>query len=77
MLNFDHAVTAVRAGNGNYRILDATDETAAFGLPEYLADKSYLVATPEGEILRTTAVAPVEENRVVIDTAARLTDSGD
>ncbi len=75
---FNHAITAVRdsAVPGGYILMDSTDETTRELLPSYLSDKSFLVATPEGDSLRTTAIAPYSENELVIVSNGRLEDDG-
>ncbi len=64
---FNHAITAIRTKDGQYRLLDSTDENTADWLPAYLDNKSYLVATPEGDTLRTSPVRPADENHAKID----------
>ena len=74
---FNHAITAVRdRATGKYQLMDSTDETTRDLLPAYLSDKSFLVATPEGDTLRTTPVAPAEENLVFIRSRAAIGDDG-
>ena len=64
---FNHAITAIRTKDGKYSLLDSTDENTADWLPAYLDNKSYLVATPEGDTLRTSPVRPADENLTRID----------
>ena len=59
---FNHAITAARTADGKYVLMDSTDESTADLLPQYLQDKSYIVATPEGETLLTSPVAAASEN---------------
>ncbi|MDD4735791.1 MAG: DUF3857 domain-containing protein [Kiritimatiellae bacterium] len=73
---FNHAIVAVLNSDGDYQLMDPTDESTAELLPAYLNDRSYLVATPEGETLRTSPIIPAEENLMRIRTTARLTPDG-
>ena len=72
---FNHAIAAVRL-DGAYQLMDPTDETTRELLPPYLGDKSYLVATPEGDPLRTSPIVPADKNLVRIRTEGELTDDG-
>ena len=56
--------------------MDPTDESSRDLLPSYLSDMSYLVATPEGEMLRTSPVKPVDENMLRIDSTGTLSADG-
>ena len=56
--------------------MDPTDESSRDLLPSYLSDKSYLVATPEGDVLRTSPVKPVAENMLRIDSTGTLSPDG-
>lgn len=73
---FNHAISAVRLGEGRYQLLDSTDETTSDLLPTYLNDKSFLVATPEGDTLRTSPLEPAEKNLVRISTELTLDPAG-
>ena len=59
-----------------FTLMDPTDESSRDLLPSYLSDKSYLVATPEGEMLRTSPVKSVEENMLRIDSTGTLSADG-
>ena len=54
---FNHAIVAAvsekpgAVGADRYILMDPTNENSARLLPEYLCEKSFLVATPEGEAL--------------------------
>jgi len=74
---FNHAVVAARNPDGTYLLMDPTDESTKDLFPAYLADRSYLVATPEGDPLRTSPIVPAEKNLVRIETQARLGPTGD
>ncbi|MFC1451765.1 DUF3857 domain-containing protein [Verrucomicrobiota bacterium] len=73
---FNHAIVAVRGEDGSYILIDPTEETATERLPAYLNDKSYLVATPEGDTLRTSPVDPAARNLMRIRTEARVDADG-
>jgi transglutaminase-like putative cysteine protease len=66
---FNHAITAVRNEDGSWQLMDATNENTRDLLPAYLSYRSYLVASPEGETLKTSPVTPPEKNmlRIAID----------
>ena len=74
---FNHAIVALRDGPGAYTLMDPTDENTSELLPAYLNDKSFLVATPDGDTLRTSPIDPVENNLMKIETRARLETDGD
>ncbi len=69
---FDHAITAVRQPDGHYLLMDSTDDNTRRLLPSYLSNKSYLVATPQGDPLRTTPIVPADQNLMQIRTTGRL-----
>ncbi len=73
---FNHAITAVREAEGRYTLMDATDEKTVQLLPSYLNNKSYLVATPEGETLRASPIDPPSVNMMHINTSAHIDDRG-
>lgn len=73
---FDHAITAVREPGGSYLLMDSTEEATRNLLPAYLNDKSYLVATPEGDKLRTTSIEPAEQHMMLINTIGELKENG-
>lgn len=73
---FNHAITAVEEAEGTYLLMDSTDENTRELLPAYLNNKSYLVAKPQGDVLRTTPVVPAHENLVHIATTARYRPGG-
>ena len=74
--SFNHAITAARMKNGSYMLMDSTNENAADLLPQYLNNKSFIVATPEGETLMTSPVSPVEDNMSTAKTTVKLADDG-
>ena len=71
---FNHAIVAV--GEESYTLMDPTDESSRDLLPSYLSDKSYLAATPRGDILRTSPVKPVSENRLRVDSTGTISPDG-
>ncbi|MBR1870257.1 MAG: DUF3857 domain-containing protein [Kiritimatiellae bacterium] len=73
---FNHAITAVKTADGNFMLMDPTDESSRELLPAYLSNRSYLVATPEGEELQTSPVVPASQNSVVADTRGTLAGDG-
>ena len=76
MINFNHAITCVELTPGHYTLMDPTNENSKQLLPSYLCDKSYLVAKPNGETLRTTPIIPVDKNLMDIITDGQLDNSG-
>lgn len=72
---FNHAITAAKIGN-DYVLMDSTDENTKELLPSYLDNRSYLVATPQGEKLRTSPVIPAEQNLLRIETTGSLDARG-
>jgi transglutaminase-like putative cysteine protease len=73
---FNHAITCVENDDGTYILMDPTDENTKELLPAYLCDKSYIVAKPEGDILRTSPIVPAEENMMTIETTGELDSKG-
>lgn len=74
---FNHAITAVRdRESGAITLMDPTNETTRDLLPSYLSDRSYLLATPEGDPLRTSPVQPAGNNLVEIRTSGELSGDG-
>lgn len=73
---FNHAITAVRRSDGAYLLMDSTDENTKQLLPAYLGHKSYLVACPEGDTLRTSPISPAAENMMRITTTSAVDETG-
>ncbi|MBN2298517.1 MAG: DUF3857 domain-containing protein, partial [Deltaproteobacteria bacterium] len=73
---FNHAISCVRKKDGTYTLMDATDESTKELFPAYLNNQSYLVATPQGETLLTSEVAPPEKNMMHIETKGSLDEQG-
>ncbi len=63
---FNHAIAGVELQNREIMLLDPTNETTNDPLPQYLADRSYLIAEKDGDILRTTPVISGKENNLLI-----------
>jgi len=72
---FNHAIVAVQH-EGKFILMDPTDEATRELLPSYLDDRSYLVATPEGESLATSIVEPADKNLLKIRTHGSVDESG-
>ncbi len=73
---FNHAVTCVEEKSGKYLLMDPTDENTKDIFPAYLCNKSYLVAKPQGETLKTTKIIPADKNMMLITTNATVNDAG-
>lgn len=79
-LFFNHAIVAVLSeksgatGSERYILMDPTNENSARLCPEYLCEKSFLVATPEGETLLESPALPAEENLSTIETKSEIRD---
>ena len=77
-LAFNHAIVAARpedtdvTGADKYILMDPTNESSSRLLPEYLCEKSFIVATPDGEGLMESAALPAEGNMVSIETESRV-----
>lgn len=72
---FNHAIACVKQ-DGKIILMDPTDESSRDLMPSYLSNKSYLVATPEGDPLRTSPVVSPKENSLVINTKGMLEPTG-
>ena len=72
---FNHAITAVRNEDGSWQLMDSTNENTRDLLPAYLCNRSYLVAHPDGDPLRTSPVIPPEDNMLTIQVNAALEDN--
>ena len=79
---FNHAIVAVRAPGApganadGFILMDPTNESTADIFPAYLGDKSYLVATPEGEPLHVSQVYPASRNAVTVRSTGTLEEGG-
>ena len=73
---FNHAITCVEQKSGNYMLMDSTNENTKDIFPAYLCNKSYLVAKPQGETLKTSKIIPATKNMMQITTHATVNDAG-
>ncbi len=73
---FNHAVVAVETAPEQYLLMDPTFETTTELFPSALANMSYLVAKPEGDCLRRSAIVPAQANQMKISTAAAVAPDG-
>ena len=86
---FNHAIVAVARASvkgdlaplgqrmdAKYLLMDPTNEMTKDLLPAYLADRSYLVARPDGEGIRRAAIATADENAVAVETEVELEPGG-
>ena len=73
---FNHAITCLREEDGSYLLMDSTDENTKQLFPAYLNNRSYLIATPEGETLRTSPIQPAEQNMMHIESRGSLDAGG-
>ena len=73
---FNHAVTAALGDDGEYVLMDSTDENTKDIFPSYLQNMSYLVARPEGETLLTSPIIPAENNLTKITSRGSLDQTG-
>jgi transglutaminase-like putative cysteine protease len=73
---FNHAIVAVELKEGEYTLMDPTDEHTRDLLPSTDCNQSYLVCREEGEKLRTSPVQSPEEHMMRIKTTGVLAASG-
>ena len=73
---FNHAIAAVDRGNFDYVLMDPTNENTKDIFPAYLNDKSYIVARPEGDQLRTSPTPSPDHNTLSAVTRGRLKKDG-
>ncbi|MDF7807349.1 DUF3857 domain-containing protein [Pontiellaceae bacterium B12219] len=73
---FNHAVTAALGDDGEYILMDSTDENTKDIFPSYLQNMSYIVARPEGETLLTSPIIPAEDNLLKITSSGSLDKAG-
>ncbi|HOP47635.1 MAG TPA: DUF3857 domain-containing protein, partial [Desulfobacteraceae bacterium] len=74
---FNHAVVCVINKDGSHTLMDPTDENTKELFPAYLNNQSYIIATPEGETLRTSPIETAEKNMMRIWTDAGLNNDGE
>lgn len=75
-VDFNHAIVSVQLTNGQYILMDPTDEHTRDLLPAGDCNRSFLVCRPEGEKLQTSPVQPPEEHMMRITTTGVLTAAG-
>ncbi|MBQ6473191.1 MAG: DUF3857 domain-containing protein, partial [Victivallales bacterium] len=73
---FNHAITALLNDDGGYTMMDSTDEGTSALFPAYLSHNSYLVARPEGDVLRTSPTIPATDNLLTISTHGDIDANG-
>jgi transglutaminase-like putative cysteine protease len=73
---FNHAIAAVRNDDGTYILMDPTDEQTRDMQPAYLCDRTYLVATPQGEKLLVSNIIPASKNMMGIETQGHIDAKG-
>ena len=74
---FNHAITAVRdPDRRRFILMDSTAENTRDLFPAYLNNLSYLVATPEGESIALSNIAPYDENLVAIRSTGEIAADG-
>ena len=73
---FNHAIVCVKNKDGSYLLMDPTNENTKELFPAYLNNQSYLVATPKGDTLRTSAITPADKNMLHIVTSGKLNSAG-
>jgi hypothetical protein len=69
---FNHAIAAVELKQGEYILMDPTNENTRDLLPDSDRDQSYLVCRPEGDKLRISPIRPAEENLMRVKTTGQL-----
>ncbi len=74
--DFDHAIVCVELKQGEYTLMDPTDENTRDLLPTYDCNRSYLVCRPEGETLKLSPVPPPDEHMLNVKTTGTLDANG-
>jgi len=74
--DFNHAIVGVETEKGHYVLLDPTDQHARDLQPWYDGNQSYLVARPEGDIIRVSSFASPDDNLMRIETSGSLSATG-
>ena len=73
---FNPAIVAWETAPGQYQLMDPTCESTQEFFPAYLANQSYIVARPEGDVLRRSPSPPPENNLLGITTVASIAPDG-
>jgi hypothetical protein len=74
--DFNHAIVSVQLKQGEYLLMDPTDENTRALLPTGDCDQSFLVCRPEGEGLKISPVQPPEDHLMRVVTSGTLTPEG-
>ena len=74
--HFNHAVVAWETAPGQYQLMDPTCESTKEFFPAYLANQSYIVARPDGDVLRRSPSPPPEDNFLSVTTVASFDRHG-
>jgi transglutaminase-like putative cysteine protease len=74
--NFNHAIVGVETSKDHYALLDPTDQHARDLQPWYDGNQSYLVARPEGDVIRVSEFKAPGENLMRIKTTGVLGATG-
>ncbi len=74
---FNHAIAAVRKGDGIYSYLDPTDDLCRDFLPAYEQDKGVLVSTKEGTDIDFTPILSPQRNMGRIVARSEINEEGD
>lgn len=72
---FNHAIVAIDL-NGEYVLMDPTDESSRDLFPSYLSNSSYLVCRPEGETLQITPTISAKENSLIVNSDGKMESDG-
>jgi len=73
---FNHAIVGVELEKDQIVLMDPTDENTRELLPDYDRNQSYLVARPDGDVIRLSPIQPPEENMMRITTTGTLNADG-
>lgn len=68
MTFFNHAIAGAKLENGKDILMDPTDETSSVLFPAYEANMSYLIASLEGDTLKTSPPVSPDINKVEVKT---------
>src|ERR1051325_6937510 len=73
---FNHAIVSVELNQGDYVLMDPTDENTRDLLPSSECNQSYLVCRPAAGVMRISPINPPEENMMRLKTTATLNAAG-
>ncbi len=74
--DFNHAIVAVELQQGDYVLMDPTDENTRDLLPATDRNQSYLVCRPEGEAIRLSPIQPPDDHMMRVRTRGTLSAAG-